>query len=269
MARSHADAFLEAILQDPDDDTPRLVFADWLEEQGDSASAARAEFIRLQCALAKGHLTPGRRATLERREQQILDEHGKEWVRPLRRLLHGWKFHRGFVEEVEVFAGRFVSYAGRLFGQAPIQHVRLLRQVIAPAGQRLSIPILADCRHLRRVRNLDLRDNRLETRDLRALVVSEHLTSLTALNLSHNRIGDGGIRSLADSPLLGQLTELDLCHNDFGPAGVRALARTLLLLAHSAEGLRLRTLLLRHNNLGTAGQRVIADSAILRRLVRC
>lgn len=51
MARYAADAFLEAILQDPDDDTPRLIFADWLEEQGDSASAARAEFVRVQCVL--------------------------------------------------------------------------------------------------------------------------------------------------------------------------------------------------------------------------
>jgi uncharacterized protein (TIGR02996 family) len=266
MARSHADAFLEAILQDPDDDTPRLVYADWLEEQGDSARAARAEFIRVQCALAGGELPPRWRAGLERREQQLLDEHGKEWVQPVRRRLRSWKFHRGFLDEVEVPSHRFISCADLLFRQAPIQHIHLVRSVGNRPG--FSIPVIADCEHLQRVRSLDLRMNRLETRDLRALVVSEHLTNLTALNLSHNRIGDGGIRALADSPLLGRLTELDLRHNDFGPAGVRALARALLLLARSPEGLRLRKLLLRHNNLGAAGQRVIADSAILRRLVR-
>lgn len=265
---THADAFLQDILAHPDDDAPRLIFADWLEEQGDAASAARAEFIRVQCALAAGHLPEKRRAVLDRRQQEIFEEHGKEWARPIRHLVRGWNFHRGFIDEVEVFSGRFVSYAGRLFRQAPIQHVHLARQVIPTAGQRLNIADLADCEHLQRVRSLDLRDNRLESRDVRALVVSEHLIGLTALNLSHNRIGDGGIRALAEAPLLGRLTQLDLRHNDIGPAGVRALARGLLLLANSPHGLRLQRLNLSHNNLSAAGQRVIADSPLLRRLTR-
>ena len=37
-------ALLAAIIEQPNDDTPRLVYADWLEEQGD----ARGEFIRLE-----------------------------------------------------------------------------------------------------------------------------------------------------------------------------------------------------------------------------
>ena len=41
------DAFLQAIVEAPDDDTPRLIYADWLEERGDP----RGEFIRLQCRL--------------------------------------------------------------------------------------------------------------------------------------------------------------------------------------------------------------------------
>jgi len=41
--------FLSAILAAPDDDTPRLVLADWIDEQGE---AARAEFIRLQIRIA-------------------------------------------------------------------------------------------------------------------------------------------------------------------------------------------------------------------------
>ncbi len=43
------ESFLAAILADPSDETPRLIYADWLEERGDS----RGEFIRIQCALAK------------------------------------------------------------------------------------------------------------------------------------------------------------------------------------------------------------------------
>lgn len=41
--------FLQAIIEAPDDDTPRLVYADWLEEYG--GDLARAEFIRVQMEL--------------------------------------------------------------------------------------------------------------------------------------------------------------------------------------------------------------------------
>ena len=43
-------ALLAAVLAAPDDDTPRLVYADWLTEQGDGE---RAEFVRVQCELAR------------------------------------------------------------------------------------------------------------------------------------------------------------------------------------------------------------------------
>lgn len=45
---SEFQSFLQSIIATPEDDTPRLIFADWLEEHGDSD---RAEFIRLQCEL--------------------------------------------------------------------------------------------------------------------------------------------------------------------------------------------------------------------------
>jgi uncharacterized protein (TIGR02996 family) len=46
--------FLTAVCAAPADDLPRLVLADWLDEQGD---AARAEFILLQVSAAG--LLPG------------------------------------------------------------------------------------------------------------------------------------------------------------------------------------------------------------------
>lgn len=44
------EAFLAAILSDPQDDTPRLIYADWLEENGEGE---RAEFVRVQVELAR------------------------------------------------------------------------------------------------------------------------------------------------------------------------------------------------------------------------
>jgi uncharacterized protein (TIGR02996 family) len=44
------DALLNAVLADPDDDLPRLVFADWLDEHGEPD---RGEFVRVQVELSK------------------------------------------------------------------------------------------------------------------------------------------------------------------------------------------------------------------------
>lgn len=45
------DALLWAIIDHPDEDTPRLALADWLDEHGDRADRGRATFIRAQIAI--------------------------------------------------------------------------------------------------------------------------------------------------------------------------------------------------------------------------
>jgi uncharacterized protein (TIGR02996 family) len=47
---THEGAFLQSICEAAGDDGPRLVYADWLEDNG---QPQRAEFIRLQCRLAE------------------------------------------------------------------------------------------------------------------------------------------------------------------------------------------------------------------------
>ena len=73
-------AFVQAILDAPDDDTPRLIFADWLEEHGDGA---RAEFIRLQCDRERLPAGDVRHRFLVEREQELLGAHWEAWVGPL------------------------------------------------------------------------------------------------------------------------------------------------------------------------------------------
>lgn len=268
---THADAFLHDILAHPDDDAPRLIFADWLEEQGDANSIARAEFIRIQCALAAGHLPRQRQSELERRWQQILEEFGEEWSRPVRRLLRGCAFHRGFIDEVWVRSDKFVGYANRLFRRAPIQHLHLVPRLVShtiSSDSRFRMSTFVDCIHLQLLRSLHLSYNRLDSNDVRALVVSNNLTRLTSLDLSSNRIGDSGIRALASSPLLARLEHLNLCGNDFGAGSLRALEQALEQLDRCPEGLCLQRVELYYDNLSVAGQRVIANSFLLRRLVR-
>jgi uncharacterized protein (TIGR02996 family) len=270
---THADAFLQDILAHPDDDAPRLIFADWLEEQGDAASVARAEFIRVQCALTRGELPLQKRAELDRRQQQLLEQYGNQWARPIHRWVRTWEFHRGFIDTVAMSADSFFAEANRLFGRAPIRSLTL-RPLTYPSlhpdvrPPLILIAVLADNKHLRRLRSLSLSDNQMESQHLRALVVSKHLTSLTKLDLSNNRIGDGGIGALSGAPLLGRLEHLNLCGNDIGANGLRALAHALEELSRSRKGLRLQRLELSYDNLSAAGQRVIANSLLLRRLVR-
>ncbi len=52
MTATDRASFLAAIIAEPEDNTPRLVYCDWLDENGDEADRARAEFIRVQCELA-------------------------------------------------------------------------------------------------------------------------------------------------------------------------------------------------------------------------
>lgn len=268
---AHADAFLKDILAHPDDDAPRLIFADWLEEQGDTSSVARAEFIRVQCCLVTGELPSQQRNELVRRQNRILDQWDKEWVRPIRRVVKNWEYRRGFIDEVGMVADKFLAHASRLFRRLPIQHLRLWPQK-CPRSIAIAEPInmaeLADNKYLRHLRSLDLSECQLESRDVRALVVSEHLTRLTELNLSFNRIGDAGIRALMSSPLLGRLERLDLCGNDVGASGLRVLARALEKLDQSPDGLRLQRLEIFAHTLTTAARRVIAESRLLRWLVR-
>src|SRR5262245_16683342 len=50
-------AFLEDCKDHPEDDAPRLILADWLEEHGETeADRARGEFVRLQVRLAHREL---------------------------------------------------------------------------------------------------------------------------------------------------------------------------------------------------------------------
>lgn len=71
--------FLRAIIDRPDDDTVRLVYADWLDDHGDPD---RAEFIRVQCELPHLPDTDTRRGPLEIRERQLLAKHAAAWIAP-------------------------------------------------------------------------------------------------------------------------------------------------------------------------------------------
>jgi uncharacterized protein (TIGR02996 family) len=113
------DAFLRAICANPDDDTPRLAFADWLQEH---AEEARAEFIRAQVRFADllRHGAPDTDG-LARRARELWLLYGQEWCWALPHVAGvTWHdaFFRGFVERATVASDTvLVQNADAVFGQ--------------------------------------------------------------------------------------------------------------------------------------------------------
>src|SRR5947209_4087839 len=93
---SDEQALLAAIWAGPHEDTPRLVYADWLQETGDPANVARAEFIRLQCELARLDEDDPRQRELARRPHTLLKQHRAVWNSGLPKSLQRVQFVRGF-----------------------------------------------------------------------------------------------------------------------------------------------------------------------------
>src|SRR5687768_1673503 len=77
MNTIHLETILRALDENPEDDTPLLVYADWLDENGDEA---RAALIRLQCERERLDPDDPRATDLHQREQQIVAEHKQKWV---------------------------------------------------------------------------------------------------------------------------------------------------------------------------------------------
>jgi uncharacterized protein (TIGR02996 family) len=70
------EAFLWSIIEEPGDDAHRLIYADWLEEQGDP----RGELIRIRSQLARIPTNHSRRRELEAREQGLWEAHKGNWL---------------------------------------------------------------------------------------------------------------------------------------------------------------------------------------------
>jgi uncharacterized protein (TIGR02996 family) len=130
--------FLRAIQAAPDDDAPRLVYADWLEEHGEPE---RALFIRVQCELARMEkwaseqflVLPESREgqyldALRERARALLDAHGLDWLAdlavefstPLRPDI----FRRGFVESLILSAADWLAHGDAIYAREPVREVR-------------------------------------------------------------------------------------------------------------------------------------------------
>lgn len=251
----HERAFLQAIRETPDDDAPRLIYADWLEEQGGGEWAARAAFIRIQCRLAELPEDDPARDALEDEEADLLAEYERTWTEPLHGIAEEWKFERGFIEHLAIRGENLFTHAERLFEFAPLRSLH-------PLMHFKDVPHLAACPQLQGVEALDFHRCHLNDRALQHLLTSPYLTRLHTLDLVGNGITTAGMQTLLHSHLFPRLRRLDLSNNiAIGDRAVHLLARAKH--AESLEDLRLSA-----TNATTASFAALIETAHLPRLKR-
>jgi uncharacterized protein (TIGR02996 family) len=205
--------FLDDIVAHPDDDAPRLIYADWLEDNGDPH---RAEFIRLQCRLATLGDHDPERLLLEERQAELLLVCEQEWRGSLPASIRKepLRFQRGFVERVSLTATTFLQKGEELFAQVPFREASLR----AVPGK---VPTLASSPLLARLSALDLSEKLLSEVQWRILATSPYLDGLEALKVW---LGDDGVRELATWPHLPRLRWLELPGRTVGVDPITALA---------------------------------------------
>jgi uncharacterized protein (TIGR02996 family) len=218
-------AFRDAIVADIDDDAPRLIYADWLDEHGDPE---RAAFIRVQCERARLPAWDGAQVRLRLREQELLKQHGEGWLAelPAIRGVRWEGFRRGIVAEVSFTSFEAMRQsAPACRAVAPVEAVTV-RWPRRSEGSRAVKPI-AELRELTLTGNPDyeafewvaespqlstlrrLTVGGLFQDSLERLVASPHLANLKSLRVPENNLGNRGLFALTQSATLSALEELD------------------------------------------------------------
>jgi uncharacterized protein (TIGR02996 family) len=221
---------MQTILAAPQEDSPRLRYANWLDCCGNPLG----EFIRLQCFLA--HEPDLDR---ERREQELLAEFREAWAEALEDQVDWMSFRRGFVEEVALTDRQLIRHGPLIFRMTPVLDVHLKTD-----GRRLdTLPALPGIKH---TVFLDVSSQELGDDGIRKLADAPMLIHVHGLNLGSNFISDDGLAALADSPRLASLRELYLNDNPITDEGIRQ-----LVLSEMID--RLDLLDIRHTDVGGEG----------------
>jgi uncharacterized protein (TIGR02996 family) len=241
-----------AILDDPDDDGPRLVYADWLEERGDP----RGTFIRLQCQRERAARDGRRPPAVRKEEMALFGRHALEWLGPTDPKLERVAWARGFpVLQIAARAGDFLQHASNWLSHVPAG----ARVVLTLTDAHRFGPALAACPELAKVTDLPLGLDSMGLPGLEALLASPHLAGLIRLEVATTSLGDPAAHLVAGAGHLTRLVRLELPRHRIRFAGAQALARA----AHLA---RLRVLDLRDNLIPDAGVRALLESPHLARL---
>ncbi len=261
-----------------------MVFADWLDEQDDPSDRDRAEFVRLQCALARLPIEQGGRTPLHARQFQLLHAHWQEWFAPILNYrfteqTNSWLSFRGSADEQE-FRRRQWKWSIDPYAEHAVD-IRLTSDVDLDLGgirwfrcergfgSMVEVlfgqyfPNWVDAA-LAAEPIYEMRFSILPRRladGMHQLARWQGLAQIRSLDLSGLGITERELRPLLHSPLLAELQELQLSGNRLGDAGVIALAECPWLR-------NLQTLKIRLNAIYEEGGRALARSPYLDKLKR-
>jgi uncharacterized protein (TIGR02996 family) len=255
------DALYQAVVESPDEDAPRLVFADWLDDHGEHE---QADFIRFQVQMA---LLPEYDRDHQRgRHHQRTLYFSYSFRHFLPSLPAGmfWPtdaFQRGFGARVAArHVDAFLACAEQLFALAPIRHLELdLRNGVGPE----QVARLAASPWLGRLCSLNLNLGRLGAEPMRRLCESPHASGLRHLALPFAGVIAAGVEALVGSSLFPRLLTLDLSWTDYADPVGPPLAAALERLTTPC---RLTKLNLRGTRFGPADAERLARSAVVQSL---
>lgn len=154
-------ALLRGAAANPDDDLPRLVYADWLDDHDRHDQAA---FVRLQVRRSGLDFFDPDRVNLLEEERISLHFYRRYWNGPVHRwlsanglggkvdarrgLIRGWDFHRGMIGRVNVRADRLKSVSHLVFALGPVANLRVDRWAWGRDEMKAVYPVLAQAKAL-------------------------------------------------------------------------------------------------------------------------
>lgn len=244
MTTDESLCFFREIVAAPEDDVPRLIYADWLEERGDPLGS----LIRIQCELARLEKQGTRYIDLRLEEWNLLHEYCEEWDGSLAKWVSSFERRRGFVERVALPYAKFHERAEMLFDEHPIRDLtlegrpdrltRILEEPLMLRVEALSLAFLDDeglrfvveSPYLENLKSLRFFDGRFTRAGLRALAWYADWPRLKELSMAgcvSRLIYDKvvGCNLLAETDRLSHVERLDLSSNDL-PAAQREVLRS-------------------------------------------
>ncbi len=246
----------QAILDDPENDAPRLIYADWLEENGDPA---RAEFIRVQCEMARLDEYDPQRIDFRCRADVLLRKHRKEWTKGIPKHINKYRFERGFLYHIRMPLSRFLSSARSIFRKFPTVQSLGTYKIDGRVEALANLPESSRLRELQ-LGTSDAPDEVFRSEDHISLHKSPYLLNLRALDLCNCKLDDMDVAQLRNCRGTLGVQRLGLGSNGISKYGIQILAAwdQLLTTTH---------LDLRQNAFGNEGIAELVDSDRISNLV--
>lgn len=251
-------ALLAAIVAEPDEDTPRLVYADWLQEHGDDE---QAQFIRdsIQIEWLEDY-EDDKREQMGKRLVSTEMQNGDAWLAALGLVELEPVYDRGLVVgAVYNDLESFWAESSLLFARAPVReltihmHATTSRESNGSFYEIWAMPEFLALRELRLTNSyarafvsweqfitspclmnleaLSLTEVGLSDEDTHAFNRCEHLGRLKELELSSNWLSVEGALTVVRSPNLSNLRRLGLAYNNIVEDRKRGSAYLALLAA--------------------------------------